>query len=127
MIGLPIVPCHLFPTNAPAAFFSIHTFDDPNATTEINDYIKTGRPVLMTEMLAKLLSPRLKIPAPNVRVVAMPRPPDYLLAQPQEPLDKLRAPLLDALHVKFNAPDQVALYLFSPDGWVIENFQQRTG
>jgi hypothetical protein len=37
-------------------------------------------------------------------------------------LDELRAPLLDALHVSFRAPDQVALYLFSPNGWVVENF-----
>jgi hypothetical protein len=122
MIGLPLVPCHQFPTNAPAAFFSVHTYDDPNATTEINDYIKTGRPVLMTQVLAQLLAGRLNLPAPNVRVVGMPRPLDYLLYQPEEQLDKLRAPLLDALHVSFNAPDQVALYLFSPNGWVVENF-----
>jgi hypothetical protein len=37
-------------------------------------------------------------------------------------LDNLRAPLLNALHVTFNAPDNVALYLFSPNGWVVENF-----
>lgn len=125
MIGLPLVPCHQFPTNAPAAFFSVHSFDDPNAATEINDYIKTGRPVLMTEALAKMLSPRLNIPAPNVRVVTMPRSPDYLMVQPQAPLDDLRAPLLDALHVTFKAPDQVALYLFSPNGWVVENFNNK--
>jgi hypothetical protein len=124
MIGLPLVPCHQFPTNAPAAFFSVHAFDDPNAANEINDYIKTGRPVLLTENLAKLLSPRLNDSAPNVRVVSLPRPPDYLLVQPQAPLDKLRAPLLDALHVTFLAPDQVALYLFSPNGWVVENFNK---
>jgi hypothetical protein len=122
MIGLPLVPCHQFPTNAPAAFFSVHAFDDPNATAEINDYIKTGRPVLLTDDLVKLLSPRLNLPAPNVRVVSMPRPLDYLLIQPQARLDDLRAPLLDALHVTFHAPAQVALYLFSPDGWVVENF-----
>jgi hypothetical protein len=69
-----------------------------------------------------LLSPRLNASAPNVRVVSLPRALDYLLVQPQAPLDELRAPLLDALHVSFRAPDQVALYLFSPDGWVVENF-----
>jgi hypothetical protein len=122
MMGLPLVPCHQFPTNAPAAFFSVHAFDDPNIVTEMNDYIKTGRPVLLTEVLAKLLSPRLNIPAPNVRVVSLPQRPDYLLFQPQPPLDDLRAPLLNALHVNFRAPDQVALYLFSPNGWVVENF-----
>ena len=122
MMGLPLVPCHEFPTNAPAAFFSVHTFDDPNAVTEINDYIKTGRPVLMTDVLVKLLMPRLNLPAPNVRVVAMPEMLENLLVQPQSALDGLRLPLLMAMHVTFRAPDQVALYLFSPDGWVMENF-----
>jgi hypothetical protein len=122
MVGLPLAPCHQFPTNAPAAFFSVHAFDDPNIVAEINDYIKTGRPVLMTDMLAKLLSPRLNLPAANVRVVTLPRPPDYLLVQQRAPLDDLRAPLLKALQVSFSAPDQVALYLFSPSGWVVENF-----
>ncbi len=28
MLGLPLVPCHEFPTNAPAAFFSIHALKD---------------------------------------------------------------------------------------------------
>jgi hypothetical protein len=55
----------------------------------------------------------------------MPRRLDYLLVQPQKPLDDLRAPLLDALHVTFKAPDQVALYLFSPNGWVVENFNSK--
>ena len=122
MMGLPLVPCHQFPTNAPAAFLSVHAFDDPHVVDEINDYIKTGRPMLLTEVLVKLLSPRLNLPAPNVRVLAVPETPDYLLVQPQAQLDPWRAPLLDALHVSFRAPDQVALYLFSPDGWVIENF-----
>jgi hypothetical protein len=122
MMGLPLVPCHQFPTNAPAAFFSVHAFDDPNIVGEINDYIKTGRPVLMTDVLARLLSPRINLPSPNVRVVSLPRALEYLMVQPETPLDDLRAPLLDALHVSFRAPDQVALYLFSPDGWVVENF-----
>jgi hypothetical protein len=122
MMGLPLAPCHQFPTNAPAAFFSVHAFDDPNATAEINDYIKTGRPVLLTKILAQLLSPRLNLPAPNVRIVSMPEPLDSLLVLPQAQCDQLRGPLLDALHVTFQAPDQVALYLFSPDGWVVENF-----
>jgi hypothetical protein len=37
-------------------------------------------------------------------------------------LDDFRAPLLNALHVTFRAPDQVALYLFDRNGWVVENF-----
>jgi hypothetical protein len=34
----------------------------------------------------------------------------------------LRAALLKPLNVTFSAPDMVALYLYSPDGWVVENF-----
>jgi len=78
--------------------------------------------VLLTKILAQLLSPRLNLPAPNVRIVSMPEPLDSLLVLPQAQCDQLRGPLLDALHVTFQAPDQVALYLFSPDGWVVENF-----
>jgi len=34
----------------------------------------------------------------------------------------MRAPLLRAFNAAFSAPDQVALYLFRPNGWVVENF-----
>ena len=122
MIGLPLVPCHLFPTNAPGAFFSLQALQDPNLASELKDYIKTGRPVLLTDALDKILSPQLDLTAPNVQQANLPRPLDYLLVQPQAVLDNFRAPLLNALHVGFSAPDQVALYLFSPDGWVVENF-----
>jgi hypothetical protein len=40
-------------------------------------------------------------------------------------LDDFRAPLLDALNISFRAPAQVALYLFKPNGWVIENFNNQ--
>jgi hypothetical protein len=55
----------------------------------------------------------------------LPRPLDYLLVQRQDVLDDFRAPLLKALHVTFSAPDMVALYLFRPNGWVVENFNNR--
>jgi hypothetical protein len=92
---------------------------------EINAYIKTERPVLLTDSATQFLSPRLNLPAPNVRVINVPRPLDYLLVQRQPALDNLRAPLLNALHVTFSAPDNVALYLFSPNGWVVENFNNQ--
>jgi hypothetical protein len=126
MIGLPLVPVHQFPTNAPAAIFSLQACADKNVAAEINDYIKTQRPVLLTDALANFLSPRLNLPAPNVRVVNFPRPLDYLLVQQQTALDDFRAPLLNALHVTLSAPDQVALYLFSPDAWVLENFNDQS-
>jgi len=45
-----------------------------------------------------------------------------LLTLPQARLDELRAPLLGALGTAFQAPNRVALYLFTRGGWVVENF-----
>jgi hypothetical protein len=41
--------------------------------------------------------------------------PDSLIELSQARLDDLRAPLLSALHTTFQAPNRVALYLFSTD------------
>jgi hypothetical protein len=48
--------------------------------------------------------------------------PKSLLALSQEKLDAIRAPLLRPFQTTFQAPNRVALYLFSNGGWVIENF-----
>jgi len=125
MIGLPLVPCHQFPTNAPAAIFPLQACADPNLSAELKDYIKTGRPVLVTDALSQAIPPGPNLQATNVQVVGLPQRLDYLLAQPQDTLDRLRAPLLNALHTTFRAPGQVALYLFSPSGYVIENFNDQ--
>jgi hypothetical protein len=125
MVGLPLVPCHQFPTNAPAAIFPLQAWADTNLSTELSNYVKTGRPVFLTDSLDQVLPTDLNLHATNVNVARLPRPLDYLLAQPQTTLDEVRAPLLEALHVSFRAPGQVALYLFSPNGWVIENFNDK--
>jgi hypothetical protein len=125
MMGLPLAPCHLFPTNAPAAFFSTHALQDPNVVAELNDYIKTQRPVLMTDGLARRLLGQINLMATNVQVLAVRGAPEYLLTRPQAELDDLRAPLLGALNATFRAPNQVALYLFRPNGWVVENFNNQ--
>lgn len=122
MMGFPLVPCHEFPTNAPAAFFSLHVLQDPNIVTELNDYIKTRRPVLMTDGLAQRLLGHINLLATNIQVLAVRGAPEYLLTRSQAELDDLRAPLLSAVNATFKAPNQVALYLFSPKGWVAENF-----
>ena len=122
MLGLPLVPCHQFPTNAPVAFFPVHAFRDPNIVPEMNNFIKTGRPMLITKNLATLLAPKVNFDATNVLVLTAPEPPDRLLTLPQAQLDEVRVPLLAPLHVTFQAPNMVALYLFEPKGWVIENF-----
>lgn len=124
MIGLPLAPCHEFPTNAPAAFFSVHALADTHLAAEVGDYIRTGRPLLLTDGLAGRLADRVNLTATNVHVLEVRAQPDSLLALPQERLDELRAPLLNAFQVAFRAPNRVALYLFTHGGWVVENFNE---
>ena len=49
MLGLPLVPCHEFPTNAPAAFFSTHALKDPAFAAKLTAFLRAGKPVLLTD------------------------------------------------------------------------------
>ena len=124
MLGLPLVPCHQFPTNAPAAFFSAHALKDAALASELAAFIKTGKPVLLTDGLAEQLKD-VDIAATNVHILSVKQKPKSLLELSQNELDDLRAPLLKPLGVQFKAPNGVALYLFAPGGWVIENFNDQ--
>ena len=104
MMGLPLVPCHEFPSNAPSAFFSIHALKDPQFKTKLAAFVEAGKPVLLSEGLAAVIKPD----APNVRV---------LTAKPD--LDELRA----FMKIDFRAPDEVGLYLFTDGSWAVENFR----
>jgi hypothetical protein len=122
MIGLPLVPCHEFPTNAPAAFLSVHALADTNLVSELAAFIQSGRPLLLTDGLERRLLGRIDLSATNVHLLVVDARPESLLELPQPMLDGIRAPLLGALHAVFRAPDRVALYLFTQGGWVVENF-----
>jgi hypothetical protein len=122
MLGLPLVPCHEFPTDATAAFFSVHALKDPNFATELTQFIASGKPVLLTDGLADQLAGKVNLTAANVHVIAIHGDPARLLELPQQQLDELRAPLLHPLGSSFRAPGHVALYLFADGSWVIENF-----
>ncbi len=124
MLGLPLVPCHEFPANAPAAFFSIHALKDGQFAGKLDAFIKTGKPVLLTDGLAKVLASqgRPGLDAPNVRILQVKQDPKSLLQLGRKELDELRAPLLRPLKVTFRAPNRVGLYLFEDGSWVVENF-----
>jgi len=122
MLGLPLVPCHEFPAKASAAFFSVHALKDPEFTTKITRYVKSGKPVLLTDGLAQQLSHTAILDAPNVRVLAVSGDPKSLLKLARQQLDELRAPLLHPFNTIFSSPGRVGLYLFSDGGWVVENF-----
>ncbi len=140
MIGLPLAPCHQFPTNSQAVFLSVHALTDRKLPSELGQFIQTGKPVLVTDGLARRIGNQVNLTATNVYVLNVKAHPDSLLELSQARLDELRAPLLSALQTTFQSPNRVALYLFSTDrravpapnraalnsftyeGWVVENF-----
>jgi hypothetical protein len=124
MMGLPLVPCHEFPSDAPAAFFSVHALKDTRFAARLDAFIKTGKPVLLTDGLARSLKNQsdIKLDAPNVRILPLNHDPKSLRQLGQRELDELRAPLLRPLNVTFRAPNRVGLYLFEDGSWAIDNF-----
>jgi hypothetical protein len=125
MLGLPLVPCPEFPTNAPAAFFSVHALKDPQFVSELERFIQSGRLVLVTDELAEELKGRVNIAGRGVHVLAVKGDPKSLLQLGQQELDALRAPLLQPFQVTFRAPNRVGLYLFQDGSWVVENFNDQ--
>jgi hypothetical protein len=122
MLGLPLVPCHEFPAKAPAAFFSVHALKDPNLLAKLDSFIQSGKPVLLTDGLAKALTNSVQLTRSNVHILPVAGQPKSLLELAREDLDSLRGPLLKPLKCSFKAPNRVALYLFTDKHWVIENF-----
>jgi len=122
MMGLPLVPCHEFPEDAKTAFFSVHALKDPRLPEKLSRLIGQGAPVLVTDGLAKGLDGRVRIDAPNVRILPVNGAPKSLLKLTQADLDGIRQPLLAPWARTFKAPNRVAIYLFSDGSWVVENF-----
>ena len=109
MIGLPLVPCHEFPVEAPAAFFSIHALKDPELPAKLARFIASGKPVLLTDGLAKRLAGKVDLTAANVQVIPVRGDPKRLLELPQKELDALRLPLLRSLGPRFVPQSRRAL------------------
>jgi hypothetical protein len=122
MMGLPLVPCHEFPTNAAAAFFSLHALKDPDFVPKLSSLIETGRSVLLTHGLAQRLTNQLSLASANIHVLPVHKEPKSLLELNQQQVDEIRAPFLRPFKTSFRAPNRVALYLFQDGSRVIENF-----
>jgi hypothetical protein len=122
MMGLPLVPCHEFPTNALAAFFPAHCLKDKDIAAKLTAFIAAGKPVLITDGLKSRLEGQVKLEATNVTVLEVKGDPKSLLNLPREILDPLRAPLLRPFKTTFKAPNKVSLYLAEDGSWAICNF-----
>lgn len=122
MLGIPTVPTHLFPVDAPAAFFSVHALSESGFHTNFVSYVATGRPVLITDGLARELSQVKETHAGNVHIIKVNSDPKSLLQLAGSHLEEIRQPLLRAFHMEFKSPCRVAFYPFSDGSWVVENF-----
>jgi hypothetical protein len=122
MMGLPLVPCHEFPEDAPAAFFSVHALKDPQLSTKLKAFIDSGKPTLITDGLASHVRGHVPLDEKNVQILQVQGEPKSLLNLKQDALDAIRRPLLEPLGHSFEAPNRVALYLMKDGSWVIENF-----
>ncbi len=122
MIGLPLVPCHEFPSDARAVFVSTHALADADLVDKLRAMLTRGAAVLVTDTLADALRDAIPMDASNLHILPIAGKPKSLLELSQDELDAIRSPLLRAIDVKFSAPNQVALYLFEDGSWVVENF-----
>ena len=122
MLGLPLLPCHEFPRDAKAAFFTTHALADGELVDKLAALIARGARVLLTDGLAEQLRGRIAIDASNVHILPIAGKPKSLLELPQSAIDAIREPMLAAMDAAFTAPNQVALYLFGDGSWVVENF-----
>jgi len=123
MLGIPLVPCHEFPTNAPAAFFPEQCLKDPDFATKLEKFIAAGKPVLLTDGLAaKLAIDLIDLTHTNIQILAVKNKPASLLGLSPEAIESVRSPLLPPFKQTFSAPNHVALYLYSDGSSVVENF-----
>jgi len=123
LLGIPLAPVHTFPVKAKAAFLPLHAWSDPDLVERLNAFVDSGKPVLLTDGLARRLAGKVKFGA--ARVLRVGQKPSSVLEMTQRQVDDLRQPLLKALGVEFQAPVDVALYLFTDGSWVVENFGNR--
>jgi hypothetical protein len=122
MLGLPLVPCHEFPTNARAAFFSVHALKDPDLAAKLDRFVRAGKPVLLTDGLAARLAGQWQQASDRWQILRVKGDPAALLRMSRPELDKLRQPLLRPFQTRFSAPNQTGLYLFGDGSWAVENF-----
>jgi len=122
MMGIPLAPCHAFPTRAPAAFFSLHALKDPKLAERLTTFIHSGRPTLITDGLAGRLKGKAPLDAANVTILRVAGEPKNLLTISEGELDGLRAPLLKVIGASMTGPNRVGFYPFTDGSWVAENF-----
>ncbi len=126
MLGLPLIPCHQFPEDAQAAFFSLHALKDPELAERISRFIRSAKPALITDGLASRLKGKIDLQASNLRILKVNGAPKSLLQMPAGEVNALRELFLKPFQTVFQAPGGIGFYLFRDGSWVMENFNDQS-
>jgi hypothetical protein len=121
MLGLPLVPTATIDTDAEAAFFSVHALKDPTFDNKLRRMLRAGKPVLITDGLAKRMS-GLDLEKKNLTILRVGGKPRNLLKLTRQELKLIRDKLLAPFGLTFDAPNKVALYLIGENELIVENF-----
>lgn len=125
MMGIPLVPSHVIDEQAESAIFSVQVLKDPYFSVKLDNMLKAGKPVLITDGLAKRLSNKTLLENKNLNVIKVEGEPRDLIKLSKEELKNTRDRLLEPLGLKFDAPNKVALYLIGDNHIIIENFNDK--
>jgi len=121
MLGLPLVPTARIDSDAKAAFFAVHALKEPDFADKLKKMLEAGKPVLMTDGLAKRLN-NVNLKDKSLTILSVNGEPKSLLKLTRKELQPIRDKLLAPFGIRFDAPNKVALYLIGENCLVVENF-----
>ena len=125
MLGLPLVPTAEINADAEAAFFAVHALKDPDFADKLKKMLSAGKPVLITDGLAKRLD-GVDLDSGNLTILKVNASPRSLLELTREELKPIRDKMLAPFGMKFDAPNKVALYLIGDNCLIVENFSDES-
>jgi hypothetical protein len=122
MLGLPLVPAAEIDEKSESAIFTVHSLKEPGFSGKLQRMLDSGKPVVITDGLAVLLSNQSLLTNKNLLVLKTGDDPKNLLKLTREELKPIRDKLMAPLGMKFDAPNKVSLYLMGDNILIIENF-----
>ena len=69
MLGLPLVPDHEINVKAQSAIFTVHALKEPGFSVKLQTMLNSGKPVVITDELARLLSNQSLLGNKNLMVL----------------------------------------------------------
>jgi hypothetical protein len=125
MLGLPLVPTAEINAEAKATFFAVHALKEPDFTGKLKKMLVAGKPVLITDGLAKRLT-GVDLESENLTILKVNASPRSLLELTRQQLNPIRDKMLAPFGMKFDAPNKVALYLIGDNCLIVENFNDES-